>query len=324
MSELRTAGPAIPERPALPPWCRLVSDRGRVLVEHGETVVTFEGGAAAKLLPELLPLLDGSRTVDELEAAMGRPVAPAVRRALGLLAQNQLLLDGPQDADSGDPLAAAATFAAAVTRRVTPQSARERLLAARAAVLGSGPAAAEVARQLEEMGVSEVDALPLDAEPGAGAFPIAVPDRQEIGRLDILDRLQLERRQAWLQVLPYDGRHLVVGPLFLPHSSACRACYRLRRAACSGYEEDFDLIENEPTRAPVPSSLAVVAAGLAALLALRWLTVRDPSLPGRFYALEPGPVVRLTHHLVLRVPRCAACGPAAGRAVPLPWFPERR
>lgn len=295
-----------------------------MLVEHGGTVVTFEGGGAATLLPELVPLLDGSRTVDELEEAMGRPVAPAVRRALGLLAQNQLLLDGPQHADSGDPLAAAATFAAAVTRRVTPQTARERLLAARAAVLGSGPAGAEVARQLEEMGVSGVDALPLDAEPGAGALPIAVPGRQEIGRLDTLNRLQLERRQAWLQVLPYDGRHLVVGPLFLPHSSACRDCYRLRRAACSGYEEDFDLIEDEPTRAPAPSSLAVVAAGLAALLALRWLTADDPSLPGRFYALEPGPVVRLTHHLALRVPRCVACGPAADRAVPLPWYRERR
>jgi bacteriocin biosynthesis cyclodehydratase domain-containing protein len=323
LSELRTAGPAIPERPALPPWCRLVSDRGRVLVEHGETVVTFEGGGAATLLPELLPLLDGSRTIDELEEAMGRPVAPALGRALALLAQNQLLLDGPQDAHSGDPLAAAATFAAAVTRRVTPQSAREKLLAARVAVLGSGPAAAEVARQLEGMGLGEVDALALDTEPGAGSFPIAVPGRQEIGRLDVLNRLQLERQQAWVQVLPYDGRHLVVGPLFLPHSSACRACYRLRRAACSGYEEDFDLIENEPTRAPVPSSLAAVAAGLAGLLALRWLTVQDPSLPGRFYALEPAPVVRLSHHLALRVPRCVACGPAAGRAVPLPWFSER-
>ena len=47
-----------------------------MLVEHGGTVVTFEGGGAATLLPELVPLLDGSRTVDELEEAMGRPVAP--------------------------------------------------------------------------------------------------------------------------------------------------------------------------------------------------------------------------------------------------------
>ena len=46
-----TAEPQIPERPALAPWCRVVSDRGRLLVEHGETVVTFEGGGAAKLLP---------------------------------------------------------------------------------------------------------------------------------------------------------------------------------------------------------------------------------------------------------------------------------
>ena len=316
-----TPASAIPARPALAPWCRLVSDRGRILVEHGETVVTFEGQGAGTLLPELLPLLDGKRTVSEVEDAMGRPVATAVGRALSLLAENNLLLEGSCP-DTGDPATAAATHAAAVTRRITPSVAREVLVTSTVAVLGSGPTAPEIARQLEGTGVGRVVTLGLEEPHDDDSFVIAAPDRNEVGILGDLNDSLLRREQPWLQVLPHDGRHLVVGPIFLPGVSACRACYGLRRAACSGYEEDFELLESEPTRAPMPLVLTAVASGIACLLAIRWLAVRDPSLPGRFYAFETGPVLRLTHHLVLRVPRCRVCGPAAGRAVPLPWFRE--
>ena len=84
----------VPERPALAPWCRLAEDGRRVLVEHGGTVVTFEGRAAEALLPRLLPLLDGTRTVEDVESVLGRPVAPAIAKALALLAANRLLVDG--------------------------------------------------------------------------------------------------------------------------------------------------------------------------------------------------------------------------------------
>jgi bacteriocin biosynthesis cyclodehydratase domain-containing protein len=306
----------------LAPWCRIVSDRGRVLLEHGATVVTLEGRGAATLMPELLPLLDGSRTVDELEETMGRPIAPAVERALTLLAENNLLLDGPQASRAADPVTAAATFAAAVTRRVAPDVAREALVTATVAVLGSGLNAAEIARQLELTGVERVEALAFGAARADGAFLIAAPDSHEVAHLEGLNEMLLQRGQAWLQVLPYDGRQLVVGPLILPGTSACRACFSLRRAACSGYEDDFDLVETAPARAPMPSPIVSVAAGVAALLAVRWLTARDVSLPGRLYSFEAGPVLRLTHHLVLRVPRCTVCGPSTARAVPLPWFRE--
>jgi bacteriocin biosynthesis cyclodehydratase domain-containing protein len=122
-----------------------------------------------------------------------------------------------------------------------------------------------------------------------------------------------------LQVLPYDGRFVIAGPVFVPHASACHACFVTRRAAASGYDEDFDLVERTPRRAPLPAPLVAIAAGLAALLVVRWLTTSDPTLPGRFYALEAGLVVGLRFDRLLRVPRCAACGPHA-QAVPSPWF----
>ncbi len=89
-----SSGATLPERPSLSPWCRLVHDRGRYLLEHGGTVVTLEGRAVERLLPHLLPLLDGTRTVDELSAELGPSVKPAIDHALALLEANRLLVDG--------------------------------------------------------------------------------------------------------------------------------------------------------------------------------------------------------------------------------------
>jgi bacteriocin biosynthesis cyclodehydratase domain-containing protein len=310
----------VPDRPALVPWCRLVEQDGRVLVEHGGTLVTFEGRATRALLPKLLPLLDGTRAIGEIVQELGAPVAPAVENALSLLAANELLVAGSSPVGD-ERVAAAASFAAAITRRTTPGEANAILENARIDVLGSGHTAAEIVRTLRETGVGTVVSAGIDTDAGETSLVIAAPDRDEVGGLEVLNVRALESGAGWIQVLPYDGRFLVVGPVFLPGASACRACYVTRRAACSGYEDDFDVLEAEPTRAPAPRALPIIAAGLASLLAIRWLTVEDPTLPGRFYALETGVVLGLSHHNVLRVPRCGACGPSE-RAVPSPWFED--
>jgi len=309
---------ALPERPALAPWCRLVQDGSRVLIEHGGTLVTFEGAAARALLPRLLPLLDGTRTRMEIEATLGPAAAPAVDNALALLAEHQLVVDGPTVDESG-PAAAAATFAAAVAGGTTPAAAAGALQRARVAVLGSGSIARELARLLALSGIPRVESLSLDVEPTTGSFVVAGPEHDDLDALSGLNDWALRHGAPWLQVLPHDGRFVIAGPVFVPDASACHACFVTRRAAASGYDEDFDLVERTPRRAPLPAPLVSLAAGLAALLAVRWLTTADSTLPGRFYALETGMVVGLRYDRLLRVPRCGACGPHA-QAVPSPWF----
>jgi bacteriocin biosynthesis cyclodehydratase domain-containing protein len=308
----------LPDRPSLAPWCRLVQDGSRVLIEHGGTLVTLEGAAARALLPRLLPLLDGTRTREELEATLGHAAAPAVDNALALLAEHQLLVDGAT-VDEGHPAAAAATFAAAVAGGTTPAAAVDALEGARVAVVGSSSIARELARLLPLSGLPQVETVSLDQEPAAGSFLIAAPEHDDLDALSSLNDRALRRRDPWLQVLPYDGRFLIAGPVFVPGASACHACFVTRRAAASGFDEDFDLVERTPRRAPLPAPLVSIAAGLAAILAVRWLTTADPTLPGRFYALEAGVVLGLRFDRLLRVPRCAACGPHA-QAVPSPWF----
>ena len=310
---------SLPELPALAPWCRVTDDGRRILVEHGGTVVTFEGRAAASLLPALLPILDGTRTVPQLEAVLGTPAAPAVRNALEQLAANRLLVDGPHRPPAADLVTAAASFAAAVTRHTTQADALEALARASVAVLGTSATADELQTHLARIGVGRVECLPLGAEPEPGWFVVAAPDPDELAGLERLNELMLERRAPWLQALPFDGRVLVVGPVFLPGASACRMCFVLRRAACSGYETDFELVERTTARATAPAPVTGFAASLAALLTLRWLTTCDPALPGRLYVVEPGAVVRLSYDCVLRVPRCGVCG-APERATASPWF----
>ncbi|HET9243501.1 MAG TPA: TOMM precursor leader peptide-binding protein [Gaiella sp.] len=298
-----------------------MDDGDRYLVEQAGTVVTFEGRAVGSLLHRLMPLLDGTRTVEDLENELGPSVAPAIEQALGLLESHRLLVDGPTATETDDALAVTADFAVTVNRRGNRAAAGRAVAAAHVAVLGSGASAAEVARQLGQLGVGRVEPHPIDGVPSTDAFVLAAPCAAEVSALSPINGRALEQGSPWLQLLPFDGRVVVVGPLFVPGTTACRRCYTLRRGACSGYEEDFDLVEEAPMRVRAPLPLVAMGASLAALVTLRWLTTADPALPGRFYSVDVGSILGLSHGHVLRVPRCPECGPPP-QAVPAPWFVE--
>src|SRR5262249_59415479 len=119
------------------------------------------------------------------------------------------------------------------------------------------------------------------------------------GRLADTNEARLGDRVPWLAVLPYDGGQTTVGPLTLPRVTACHNCVLLRRGATSGYEEDHALVDLHPVAVRAPRALDTVAAGLAALIAVRWLAVRDPTLPGVAYAFEGSDIPTLTRHRVL-------------------------
>ena len=308
----------IPERPALAPWFRVVPDEDRLLLEHAGTVISFDGRAAGLLLPSLLPLLDGSRTVDDIVRRLGTAVAPATLRALELLGRKGALLDGPQPSRETGSGSEAAVFVASLGW-ASPAEALARLSRSRIAIGGRSGTARALVDVLAGQGVEELETVEIDHPAPRADLLIAAPTGDELAALSSLNERQLARNSPWLQVLPNDGRMVAIGPLFVPGTSACHLCYRIRRGAGSGFDEDFELVERTPPNAGSPSPLTTAAAGVAAILALRWLGDRDPTLPGRFYSLETGHVLGLDQHLVLRVPRCPACG-TADIAMPSPWF----
>jgi bacteriocin biosynthesis cyclodehydratase domain-containing protein len=306
-------------RPLLKPWYRLAAGAERVTLRFGESLLELEGRAASTLLPELLPRLDGTRTVDEIVAALGMPIRPAIEHALALLAAHGLLTEAPAPGLHDGCRRSAELLSATDPHRRSPRELAQRLGEARVAIVGAAQTAEEVARLLQLAGVAVVArAAWAEPLPEATELALAAPRGDELALLDAWNEGMLHAGVPWLQLLPFDGALAAVGPLFLPGETACHRCYRLRRAAHLPRGGD----PLGPGRYPSAPALDAVQAGLGATVALRRLTGGGGLDAGVLLALEAAPELTLTRHVVYRVPRCPACSPAQAQAVLSPWHEE--
>lgn len=319
------AAAPLPQQPYLRPWYRTTTDGDRLLLEHGGTVVVLEGAAVKRLVPALLPLLDGTRGIEEIVALLGPAARPAIEQALALLVGHGLLTEGPPLGDLPQPFAVAAESLSAARREgPSPHDVHRRLRKARVAVAGKSPLAATLARELLRAGVGRAESVGWDVVALDGMHDLAVapagPD--ELAALDEWARRRNDDGLAWLALLPFDGRLAPIGPLIVPGETACLECYRLRRAATTDCRDELRAFDASPSVARSASSLDSLVAGITVLALLRHLAGLDPTLPGSFYALDAGVPLSLTRHRVLRVPRCPACSNLDSLAAPLPWFKE--
>jgi bacteriocin biosynthesis cyclodehydratase domain-containing protein len=302
----------------LAPWYRLLEEDERLLLEHGQAVVVLEGAAVRAFLPALLPLLDGTRTRDDLVRTLGTPAHPAVDLALETLASEGLLVDGPDVL----PGMQATAHGIAALFDLSPAVATERLASAAIGVAGSSPVGLAVGRLLRAAGVGRVA---YEGWKVTARLDLAVvaPAADEFEELDPWNRAANESGARWLPVLPYDGRFAAIGPLVIPGESCCYECVVRRREANLEYGDRLREIERAPLAARADPAFEMLLAGLAAHLALRWIGGRDGSLPGVLHAVEARPALSLGEHHVLRVPRCPVCSPVERRAAPLPWHEAR-
>jgi bacteriocin biosynthesis cyclodehydratase domain-containing protein len=312
--------PPLPALPYLAPWYRVATGPGKVVLEHGQRIVRIEGGAADRLLPALLPLLDGRRTVAEIVAILGPPVRPAVEQALEALSAHGLLEEGPPLSDDlARPVAGTAQLLASLRPGARPLAETGAALAAcSVAVAGDGLAGGEAARLLRAGGASVERA---DGVIGGVDLTLCAPSGSQLTRLVEWNAQALKARAPWIQVLSFDGRYAALGPLFLPGDTCCYECFRLRREANleGGAEPLLDGASATDLTAPAHDA---VLGGLAALLVANWLVNDDHYAPAAFYALELLPTLALTLHHVHRVPRCPACSGLADVSPPLPWYKE--
>ncbi|MDX6566447.1 MAG: hypothetical protein QOE10_2109 [Gaiellales bacterium] len=301
--------------PLLAPWYRLVGDGDRLLLEHAQSVVVLEGAAVRILLPRLLPLLDGTRCLDDLAERLGNAARPAIVAALELLAERGLVIDGPD----APVRVREAAHAVAAAYGLAPAVAAERLGAASVALVGGGGSClGEIARLLCAAGVAEVRRSSWRGR-GRADLAVVVPAADELDRLHAWNQLALDRNMRWLLVRPYDGRFASVGPLIVPGQSCCYECTLLRRGANAGYADEFVDIEGAPVAARADAGFQAMVAGVASHVVVRWVVGRDKTLPGSLFTLEAQPALKLDEHHVLRVPRCEACSGVARAAPRLPW-----
>jgi bacteriocin biosynthesis cyclodehydratase domain-containing protein len=312
---------AVPERPLLKPWYRLAVADGKVVLDYAQSAVIFDGAAAARLLPVLLPLLDGEHALSDIVAELGEPAAPAIEQALELLARHRLLTSRLPSAVAESGADETLRFLLATDRgNRDPAGLSDTLRQARVCVVGTAPVGEELARILLCSGVGAVEPARLSGSPPCGVFAVVAPDPEELPALERWNRRCLGEGITWLALLPCDGRIAPVGPLFVPGETACYDCFRIRRASTCGYAEEFWSLEDSPAETPDAVPLRRAVAGIAGWLVLRWLVGRDASLPGVLHALEVGPPVALTVNHVWRVPRCPSCSETSGAAPPSPWF----
>ena len=303
-----------PSRPLLAPWYRAVGHEDRLLLEYAHSLVVLEGAAVRTLLPPLLPLLDGTRTLDELAARLGPAARPAIETAIELLRERGLLVEGPDaPADLRD-----ATRAAAAAHGLAPAVAADRLRNRTLGVVGRGGAALDLVRLLGAAGFRRLSALRWTSRRRVD-LAVVVPAHDELELLPVWNRDALRTRFPFLPIRPWDGRMAAVGPLLLPGQTCCYECLLIRRAANSAFADDFAEVEAAPLAAPPEPALEAIAAAIGAQLAVRWLVGADRTVPGVLYTIETQPALRLREHAVLRVPRCPACSVAGHAAPPLPW-----
>ena len=300
---------AVPERPLLKPWYRLVATEEALLLEHSGTVVRFAGAAARTLLPRLLPLLDGNRTTDDLIAIVGRPVAPAVEHALELLAENRLLVNGATDVRSADLEALAERSSFSVS------DLRNRLDAAEVAVVGEETLSQPLSRLLRSAGIGSVTRHAT----GAPDLTVVLSSPANRAAFDDWNRRALDEGLVWLPAGDFDGATAVIGPLVIPLETACHECLQLRRRSTSGCAAE--LAELRPARAAclLPAALESLVLAATAHVALRWIALRDPALAGAVVTVETAASLEVRSHTLLRVPRCPACSPTRSTSSPLPW-----
>ncbi len=311
----------LPSLPYLAPWYRVAREPGKVVLEYGQRIVCLEGGAADRLVPALLPLLDGTRTIDEVVAALGEAARPAIERVLGKLALHGLLEAGPPLSEAlALPVRGAAELLASLRPGAAPLAETAVALEGRTvAIAGRGGGGLEAARLLRSSGIS----VEWSDEIAAGVdLALCAPSPDELPRLPEWNEQALAARQPWLQVLPFDGRHSAVGPLYLPGDTCCYECFRLRCAANLGVPDELAALDRTPAAYPSAPALGAIAGGLAAELTLQWLVLHDHFAPAAFYAVEPLPTLGLSVHHVHRVPRCRVCSGLDDVAAPLPWFKE--
>ncbi len=302
---------AWPQRALLAPWYRLAHDGDRLLLEHGRTVVVIEGSAVRSLLPALLPLLDGTRTLDDLAAELGEPARPAVERSIELLAEHDLVVEGPRLEGEG-------ANALSGLYGLPPALVAARLEEASVGLIGGSPVGAHAARLLVRAGVVDLRRLTLD-DPLEVDLALVTPSPDEVSLLGDWNRRALESRTCWIGARPFDGISWPIGPLVVPGESSCYQCLQLRLASQLDYGREVPLLDRRPAVAAGGPALELLVVGVLAQIALGWAIGRDRSLPGVLHVVEARPSLTLDRHRVLRVPRCEACSQLERRAPRLPW-----
>ncbi|MGW7444880.1 TOMM precursor leader peptide-binding protein [Kitasatospora sp. NPDC054795] len=319
----------------------LGTERGLVIADDLGTQA-LGGRELGRFAAGLLPLLDGTRSRQEVALALGPDLTEQVSQFIDLLDRRGLLEADPDDrsAPQAEPASALATVG-------TPPS------TAHVTVYVGAPWGLEAAGRLAELGVRKITLVNPKGRGGPGGVAAAITDSpageapwcdidtvpvHDLGRhltgVPAQDRLLLValrssevRRHLDVARVAHEtgtpqlygtmkGLSGIVGPFVVPGASACWNCWRLRETACSAAPWAEQLVQatrasaapKRRDRAPaLPDTMSSALGCHLALAARRFLSTPTAGAAGRLQ-VHNFATGRATEHRVVRMPRCAVCG----------------
>ncbi len=273
-----------------------------VIAGEGVLVLSEDSTKAlhGKLYELLVPLIDGSRSVDAIvDALAGQADAAKVYYALALLEKNGHLTENAPEI----PLATAAFWHGL---GVEPRAAVSALRAKTVRVRAVGNAdATPLRRALDELGIAA-------SEGDTADFEAVVTDDYLNAGLAEINAAALRAGRPWLLVKPL-GHELWLGPLYVPGKTGCHHCLRERlerNRVVHRFVADRNPLSQSPAtaRAGLPATINAACELAAVEIAKHLAGVSNTDgLEGKVLSLDVRTWSMQTHALV-KHPGCPACG----------------
>ncbi|WP_437610996.1 SagB family peptide dehydrogenase [Sorangium sp. So ce834] len=294
-----------PERPRfVEDLLRVTLPGGALHVLGGEAQI-IQGASLPWVMENLVPLLDGTRTVGDVEAAFPGVVASDLRDAIHLMHMHGMLEEGEGAAadEAEEPRRAQRAFFSRYLRRTGRNRSRGEaqwaLEGACVRALGDGdaPLAGMLVTMLREAGVADVRLAASAAELAQGEVDLAVV----IGDQEALEAAARACIAARVPMLAANPGTWTIGPLTIPGASACPACVRLQIAAAAADPALDDgaarALWGRALVSRVAQHVIFHASGLLAVAPLEHVEV-----------WRPGAGETALHPFMTRLPSCPLCG----------------
>ena len=301
-----------PYRPLLPDfWSVYAVGESDVELRSLGRSVRLSGLGVGSLLPDLLPVLDGEHTVDEICAEVAGCSAEVVERLIAQLAAGGLLVAGGRLGQPQAPGSGAGEFLQALVPPGEVGHLTARLEGAVVCLWGDDRISHSIERLLMECKVGTHRLA------CAGGLPATEASADLVGRASLfvgcgtslrdaallrMNALSLATGTPWLPVIS-DAAEITLGPLIVPGRSTCLVCLRVRAEALAPGPVRLIRVGSRPM---LPAAVQV-AAGVAAVEVLKALLGADrPTLEDRLIKIHLR-TLAWTRADVLRLPRCPAC-----------------
>lgn len=250
-----------------------------------------------KIYKKLAPLLDGSRTVEELvHLLVNEASAPEVYYALMRLEKQGYIVENTHNISPET-----SAFWESLSLDNQPVSYLQTNAEVGITTFGNIPT---------HLFISSLEALHIPVNQ-PGKYQVVLTDDYLRDELAIFNQKALQLQQPWMLVKPV-GTEVWIGPIFQPGKTGCWECLAQRLRA----NRPVDAFINQrkgtafffPTsKAMLPSTLQT-AFSLAATEVAKWIAqTENQQLEGRIVTLNLRTLEMVSHQLVPR-PQCRSCG----------------